>query len=86
MIDPKTITTSGIRTVEVLEDTGDGGFTVAKVRMPHGGIQWGVRWNGERGVQGKENGYPTARGYPVWFYFPEELSEVMMNHYRAKSA
>jgi hypothetical protein len=85
MIDPKTITTSGVRTDAVLENTGDGGFTVAKVRMPHGGVQLGIRWNGEAGVPSKANGYPTARGYPVWFYFPEELTDVIVNHYRNNS-
>ncbi len=78
MIDPKSITTGGVRTAEILRDTGADGFTVATVRQPTGHLYHGLRWNGE---PGDHKGYPTARGYPAWFYLPEEIADVLATHY-----
>jgi hypothetical protein len=78
MIDPKTVTAGGVTVLEVIENTGEGGYSVARVRKD-GSEAIAMRWNGAA----QEKGYPTARGYPVWFFFPKEAGMVMAAFYRA---
>lgn len=79
-MDPSKIKTSGITIHKVICDTGAGGY--AMVEFSHRGRgerSYGVRWNGQE----EEIGYPSARGYPVFFELPREMAEVLLGHYRA---
>jgi hypothetical protein len=73
-MDPTEITTAGTKVVKLLRDTGPGGYSIAKVRDRHHQTFWGIRWNGDD----DESGYPTARGYPVWFILPDEVERVLV--------
>lgn len=78
MIDPKGVTAGGAEVIRILCNTGVDGHSVAVLRK-QGQEHVGIRWNGEEGGKG----YPTARGYPVWFFLPKELGVVLSAHYRA---
>ena len=85
-VNPKSITTSGIRVKRVLHDDGAGGFSVARIAMPNGTTCLGIRWNGEGGYEEDgdargSQGYPTSRGKPVFFTIPDELEDVIAAHY-----
>lgn len=71
MIDPKAITTSGIEVTQVLANTGIGGYSVCRLRYANGATALGMRWNGGRDEN--DRGYPSARGYPVFFTIPDDL-------------
>lgn len=72
MPEPQDVTTSGIEVVTVLRNTGNDGWSIARLRKNH--QTWlGIRWNGD----GDRPGYPSARGYPVWFTLPEEVAKVL---------
>ncbi len=74
MINPSTITTGGITVLEVLRNTGANGYSVARIQPKIGGTYLGIRWNGE--PDPSHRGYPTSRGYPVFFAIPEEMEDA----------
>ena len=73
-MNPMEITTAGTKVVKLLRDTGPGGYSIAMVRDRTRQTFWGIRWNGDE----NESGYPTARGYPVWFILPDEVERVLV--------
>src|SRR5687767_6435541 len=74
-MEPTQITTAGTKVVKLLRDTGPGGYSLAKVRDRNHQTFWGIRWNGDEDA----SGYPTARGYPVWFILPDEVERVVVS-------
>lgn len=85
-VDPRSITTSGIRVTKVLHDDGADGFSVARIKLPNGASHLGMRWNGESesedGAERGTLGYPTSRGKPVFFTIPDELEGLISAFYR----
>ena len=79
MPEPKDVTTSGIEVVEVLRDAGPNEWSIARLRKNYV-TSLGIRWNGD----GERPGYPSARGYPVWFQIPDEVAEIIERHYVSK--
>ena len=80
MIDPATITTSGIKVLKVLHNDGPDGYSVARIKDARGVTYLGMRWNGSDDEN--EKGYPTSRGFPVFFSVPAELEPVLSGFYR----
>lgn len=77
-MNPRNVTARGITVHRIIRDTGPGGFCMAEISQGRERSH-GIRWNGEEGA----NGYPTSRGYPVWFDLPREMAEVLLGHYQA---
>ncbi len=75
---PEDVTTSGVQVLEVIRSTGDGGWSIARLRKGHE-TYVGFRWNG----LGDAKGYPTSRGYPVWCALPNEVAATLETHYKA---
>ena len=64
-----------VRAVEVLYNSGAGGWSVARVNWEDE-ERIGIRWNGG---EGPGVGNPQSRGNATWFILPAELSEVILN-------
>ena len=62
-----------VRSVEVLYNSGVGGFSVALLDW-NGEEAVGIRWNGE---EDSGLGNPQSRGKPTWFLVPDELSAAV---------
>ena len=65
-----------VRSVEILYNTGKGGWSVARVGW-EGAQRVGIRWNGAEGSPGIGN--PQSRGNATWFILPEELAKVILD-------
>lgn len=88
MVDPETITTSGIKVLRVLHNDGADGFSVARIKHPNGSSSLGIRWNGsseDEGAGRGSQGYPTSRGKPVFFTIPADLEPVISGMYGENS-
>ncbi len=76
-MDSSSIKTAGTKVMKVLRDTGPGGYCVALVRDRQHQTFWGIRWNGDD----EHSGFPTARGYPVWFILPDEVQRILVSSF-----
>lgn len=65
-----------IRSVQVLHNTGAGGWSVARVNWEEE-ERIGIRWNGSNEDSGIGN--PQSRGNATWFILPRELENVVLN-------
>ena len=63
-----------VRSVNVLYDTGEEGWAVARLNW-NGERVVGMRWNGG---QKSSLGTPHARGMPTWFVIPKELEASVL--------
>lgn len=63
-----------VRSVEVLYDTGSGGWSAARIDW-EGRERIGIRWNGAEGSPGIGN--PQSRGNATWFIIPEDLEAAV---------
>jgi len=61
--------------VEILYNSGPGGWSVARVNWEEED-RIGIRWNG---ADGPGVGNPQSRGNATWFILPDELQEVILN-------
>ncbi len=66
---------ASIRSVEVLYNSGPGGWSVARVNWEDE-ERIGIRWNGG---DGPGIGNPQSRGNATWFILPDELRDVILN-------
>jgi len=75
-IDPSIVVAPrvSIRSVDVLYNTGPGGWSVASVVWENA-PRIGIRWNGAPAGPGVGN--PQSRGNATWFIVPEELEQVV---------
>jgi hypothetical protein len=64
-----------VRSVDVLYNTGPGGWSVARLEWEDHEVL-GVRWNGE---EGPGIGNPQSRGVPTWFVVPDELRASILD-------
>ncbi|HEV2380076.1 MAG TPA: hypothetical protein VG206_09820 [Terriglobia bacterium] len=73
-IDPQSVRSprNRVGSVDVLYNSGSGGWSVARVEYDNTPDCIGVRWNGSDGESGIGN--PQSRGKPTWFVVPDELS------------
>ena len=63
-----------LRSVEILHDTGTGGWSVARLQWGDE-LRLGIRWNGdEKSVIGN----PQSRGNPTWFVLPTALEPAVL--------
>ncbi|MEO1958615.1 MAG: hypothetical protein ABGX23_03590 [Nautiliaceae bacterium] len=61
-------------------------FSIAIVYDPKSkGNRIGMRWDGDK-ENDNDKGYPTSRGYPVWFFVPKDLEEDILNIATKKEA
>jgi hypothetical protein len=76
-IDPQTVRSprNRVGSVDVLYNSGPGGWSVARVEYDNTPDCIAVRWNGSDGESGIGN--PQSRGKPTWFVVPDELSFTM---------
>ncbi len=65
---------SSIRSVDVLYNTGPGGWAVARLNWENQ-ERLGIRWNG---AEGPGVGNPQSRAVPTWFVLPDELTTVVL--------
>jgi len=65
---------SSIRAVDVLYNTGPGGWAVARLNWENE-ERLGIRWNG---AEGPGVGNPQSRAVPTWFVLPDELTAVVL--------
>ncbi len=76
-IDPQTVLSprSRVGAVDILYNSGPGGWSVA--RLEYDGVEdrIGIRWNGSKDSAGIGN--PQSRGKPTWFVVPEEISALV---------
>lgn len=76
--DPKEVKSpkSHWRLLEVLHNTKEGGWSLAKGQWEIKG-QWretlAIRWNGSP----EASGNPQSHGNPTWFILPDDLHEVV---------
>jgi len=63
-----------IRSVDVLYNSGAGGWSAARLTYWDGEEKIGLRWNGDEGAG---VGHPQSRAYPTWFVVPEELEGLV---------
>jgi len=71
---------ASIRSVEILYNTGDGGWSVAQVDWEEEESvrrRIGIRWNGSGNGTGIGN--PQSRGNATWFILPEELESAVLD-------
>jgi hypothetical protein len=71
---------ASIRSVEILYNTGDGGWSVAQVDWQEEGSfhrRLGVRWNGSENGTGIGN--PQSLGNATWFILPQELERAIFD-------
>jgi hypothetical protein len=66
---------ASIRSVEILYNSGPGGWSVAEVNWEDED-KIGIRWNG---ADGPGIGNPQSRGNATWFILPDELREVILS-------
>jgi hypothetical protein len=73
-VDPQTVVSprSRVKSVDVLYNSGPGGWSVARLEYDNIPDRIGVRWNGSEEEGGIGN--PQSRGMPTWFVVPDELS------------
>lgn len=76
MVEPDKVFGNNVEVVEVLRDTGENGFAVARLR-DFGRDRVGIRWNGGHGGKGA----PTNHGSPRWFLVPAEIAGLLTAHY-----
>ena len=69
---------SFVRSVQVIYDTGAGGWSVARLNWDGDQDALGIRWNGNDEDPGIGN--PQSRGKPTWFVVPEELRPAILSH------
>jgi hypothetical protein len=81
-IDPALVVAprASVRSVEILCNTGDGGWSVAQVdweeeHCVHRRV--GIRWNGSENGTGIGN--PQSRGNATWFILPPELERAVLD-------
>jgi len=65
-----------VRSVEVLHNTGPGGWSAARVNWEQED-RIGIRWNGSEQEGGVGN--PQSRGNATWFILPRELETVVLD-------
>lgn len=75
-VEPQTVCApkACVRSVEVLYNTGLGGWSVARINW-EGSETVGIRWNGD---EGPGIGNPQSRGNATWFIVPEPLQEAIL--------
>jgi len=75
-VDPKKVLSPRgvVKDLEVILDTGEWGFSVAKLTWEGQENHYGVRWNGGTTKnKGVTKGSPVSSGHAVWFLIPEKL-------------
>jgi hypothetical protein len=77
-IEPTTVRAPkvSVRSVQVLRNTGPGGWSVARVKWEEED-RIGIRWNGSDDDTGIGN--PQSRGNATWFLLPPELENVVLD-------
>lgn len=65
-----------IRSVEVLYNTKQKGWSIARVNWDHEN-RIGIRWNGDDDKPGIGN--PQSRGNATWFILPVELESAVLD-------
>ena len=73
-IDPRAVVSprNRVGSVDILYNSGPGGWSIARLEYDHVPDRIGVRWNGSEEEHGIGN--PQSRGKPTWFVVPDQLS------------
>jgi hypothetical protein len=59
-------------------------YSIAEIERRDGRVGFGIRWNGNPNDP-EDKGYPTSRGYPVWFNLPDEMARDLLGSLTAKA-